>query len=279
MQSQPSSQQGERSSGFPPSIRVAQDVEGRATDELSEWDQKEMTFTEHLKELRKRLLISIATVLALGVVMFIPSPYVINFLKDAYFHNVQLHAFGPADAILAEFKFSIYAAIVLGLPVLLYQLWMFVVPAFHPRTRRLVYIYVAPSLLLGLCGIAFAHFVVLPRVVGTLILVTNHIATPTFGIESTVNFILVIFLAFALIFQTPVVMVALARIGVINSDFLKRSRKYFLFGFFVFGAIAAPDGNPLTMLLMALPMFILYEIGLWIIVLLEKSWRLEGARP
>ncbi|HEV2260777.1 MAG TPA: twin-arginine translocase subunit TatC [Candidatus Rubrimentiphilum sp.] len=237
-----------------------------------------MTFTEHLRELRKRLLISLATVFGLGVVMFIPSPYVIDFLKNAYFHNVQLHAFGPADAILAEFKFSIYAAIVLGLPVLLYQLWMFVVPAFHPRTRRLVYVYIAPSFFLALAGLAFAHFIVLPRIVGTLIAVTNHIATPTFGIESTINFILLIFLAFALIFQTPIVMVALARIGVINSAFLKRSRKYFLFGFFVFGAIVAPDGNPLTMALMALPMYILYEVGLWIIVLLEKSWRLEASR-
>jgi sec-independent protein translocase protein TatC len=235
-----------------------------------------MSFTEHLRELRKRLLISIVTVFGLGVILFIPAPYAIDFLKNAYFHNVQLHAFGPADAILAEFKFSIYAAIVLGLPILLYQLWMFVVPAFHPRTRRLVYVYIAPSLVLALAGIAFAHFVVLPRVVGTLILVTNNIATPTFGIESTINFLLLIFLAFALIFQTPIIMMALARIGIINSAFLRRNRKYFLFGFFVFGAILAPDGNPLTMALMAVPMYVLYEASLWIIVLLEKSWRADA---
>jgi sec-independent protein translocase protein TatC len=243
------------------------------------WDQKEMSFTEHLRELRKRLLISIVTVFALGAILFVPAPAVIEFLKNSYFHNVQLHAFGPADAILAEFKFSIYAAIVLGLPVLLYQMWMFVVPAFHPRTRSLVYVYVAPSLLLALAGIAFAHFIVLPRVVGALIGITNHIATPTFGIESTINFILLIFLAFALVFQTPVIMVALARIGIINSTFLRRNRKYFLFGFFVFGAIAAPDGNPLTMAMMALPMYVLYEASLWLIVLLEKSWRVEAPAP
>ena len=241
------------------------------------WDQKEMSFTEHLRELRKRLLISIATVGVLAVVMFIPSPYVIEFLKKAYFQNIPLHAFGPADAIMAEFKFSIYAAIVFGLPVLLYQLWMFVVPAFHPRTRKHVYVYVAPAVVLAFAGIAFAHFVVLPRVVAALIRITNNIAEPTFGIESTINFILLIFLAFALIFQTPIVMVALARIGIINSGFLKRNRRYFLFGFFVFGAIAAPDGNPLTMALMALPMYVLYEASLWLIVLLEKSWRAQAA--
>ena len=240
------------------------------------WDQKEMSFTEHLRELRKRLLIAVATVLGLALVLFWPSQFVIPWLTNAYFKGVQLHAFGPADVILVEFKFSIYAAIVIGLPVLLYQLWMFVVPAFHPRTRHLVYAYVGPSFFLALAGIAFAHFLVLPRVVGTLIGVTNHVATPTFGIESTLNFILLVMLAFALIFQTPIVMIALARIGIINSAFLKRSRRYFLFGFFCFGAIAAPDGNPLTMAMMALPMYALYEISLWIIALLEKSWHAEA---
>lgn len=241
------------------------------------WDQKEMTFTEHLRELRQRLLIAIGTVFALAILLFWPSQYVIPWLTDTYFHGVRLHAFGPADVIMVEFKFSIYAAIVVGLPVLLYQVWMFIVPAFHPRTRRAVYAYVGPSFLLALAGIAFAHFLVLPRVVGTLLGVTNHVATATFGIESTLNFIMLVFLAFALIFQTPIIMIALARIGIINAAFLKRSRKYFLFGFFVFGAIAAPDGNPLTMALMALPMYALYEVSLWIIAVLEKSWHAAPA--
>lgn len=239
------------------------------------WDQKEMSFTEHLGELRRRLIIAIGTVLALSVVMFIPAPYIIEFLKNSYFGNVQLHAFGPADVIMIEIKFSIYAAIVIGLPVLLYQIWMFIVPAFHPKTRRVVYSYVAPSFILAMIGLLFAHFVVLPRVVHSLLSITGHVAQATFGVESTINFILLVFLAFALIFQTPIVMIALARIGVINSAFLKRYRRHFLFGFTVFGAIIAPDGNPLTMAMMALPMYLLYEISLWIIVLLEKSWRAQ----
>ncbi|MFN2448199.1 MAG: twin-arginine translocase subunit TatC [Candidatus Baltobacteraceae bacterium] len=241
------------------------------------WDQKEMSFTEHLRELRKRLLVAVATVLALSVVMFVPMPAIIDFLKDRYFGNVALHAFGPADVIFAEVKFSIYAAIVLGLPVLLYQLWMFVVPAFHPRTRRMVYAFVAPSFLLSLAGIAFAHFLVLPRVVGSLLRITSHVATPTFGVESTLNFVFLIMVAFALIFQTPIVMIGLARIGIVNASFLKKNRRYFFFGFLVFGGVISPDGNPLTMAMMALPMYALYEISLWIIIVLEKSWRAQAA--
>ncbi|HET7813736.1 MAG TPA: twin-arginine translocase subunit TatC [Candidatus Baltobacteraceae bacterium] len=235
-----------------------------------------MSFTEHLRELRKRLLIAIATVLVLSVVMFVPMPYIIDYLKDRYFGNVALHAFGPADVIFAEMKFSIYGGIVLGLPVLLYQLWMFIVPAFHPRTRKMVYAFVGPSFLLALCGIAFAHFLVLPRVVGSLLGITSHVATPTFGVESTLNFVFLIMAAFALIFQTPIVMIALARIGIINSQFLKKNRRYFLFGFVVFGGVISPDGNPLTMGMMALPMYALYEISIWIIAPLERSWKREA---
>jgi sec-independent protein translocase protein TatC len=198
-------------------------------------------------------------------------------MAQAYFHGVRLHAFGPADVIFTEFKLSIYMAIVLGLPVILYQVWMFIVPAFHPRTRHMVYAYVAPSIVLAAIGIAFAHFVVLPRVVHALLSITSAVAEPTFGIESTLNFILILLLAFALIFQTPVVMLALARIGIINSLMLRKYRKHAIFGFFVFGAIIAPDGNPLTMALIAGPMYVLYEISLWIIAVLEKSWRAERA--
>ncbi|MBV9973269.1 MAG: twin-arginine translocase subunit TatC, partial [Candidatus Eremiobacteraeota bacterium] len=75
------------------------------------------------------------------------------------------------------------------------------------------------------------------------------------------------------IFQTPVVMVALARIGIVSPAFLRRYRRHALFGFFVFGGIVAPDGNPLTMALLAVPMYALYEISIWLIVLLERTWR------
>ncbi len=237
-----------------------------------------MSFTDHLGELRKRLLISIVTVIAVSMLLFWPSQFIIKWLIAEYFKGITLHAFGPADVIMTEFKFSIYGAIVIGLPVLLYQAWMFIVPAFHPKTRRMVYYYVAPSLFLALGGLLFAHFLVLPRVVHTLIGVTEGLATPTFGIESTLNFLLIILLAFALIFQLPIVMVALARIGIVNAGLLGKWRRYAFFGFFAFGGLVAPDGNPLTMAMMALPMYVLYEASIWIIKLLEKSWRPSASR-
>jgi sec-independent protein translocase protein TatC len=241
-----------------------------------EWDQKEMSFTEHLRELRNRLVIALSTVGVLALVLFWPSQYVIPWLTHLYFPHTTLHAFGPADVIITEFKFSLYGAIVLGLPVILFQIWMFIVPAFHPRTRNLVYAYVAPSLLLGLAGIAFAHFLVLPRVTRALLAITDQVAEPTYGIESTMNLILILLLAFAVIFQTPVVMVLLARIGLINVPLLRTYRRYAAMGILLLGGLAAPDASPITMLMLAAPMYVLYEASIWIILVLERSWRKEA---
>jgi sec-independent protein translocase protein TatC len=238
----------------------------------SSWDQKEMPFTEHLRELRSRLLVSIATVGGIAVLAFWPSQFVIRWMTQAYFHGITLNAFGPADVILTEMKFSVIAGIVIGLPMLFYQLWMFVVPAIHPRTRRMVYSFIVPSLLLALTGLAFAHFIVLPRVVAALLGITSELATPTFGIASTLDFVMILLAIFALIFQLPIVLIGLARLGIVNGLWLAKYRRHAFFAMVVAAGIAAPDGNPLTMALLAVPMYVLYEASVWIILLFEKSW-------
>jgi sec-independent protein translocase protein TatC len=237
------------------------------------WDQKEMPFTEHLRELRRRILISLATVGGIAVLLFWPSQFIIKWMMNEYFHGIALHAFGPADVIFTEFKLSIVGGVVFGLPVLIQQLWLFVVPAIAPRTRRMVYAFVIPSFLLALTGLAFAHFVVIPRVVAALLNITSEVATPTFGIATTLNFVIILLALFAIVFQTPIILVGLARLGIVDAPALKRYRRHALFGFFVAGGVAAPDGNPLTMAMLAVPMYVLYEISIWIILLLGRSWR------
>ena len=242
-----------------------------------EWDQKEMPFTEHLRELRSRLLVSLTTIGVLAVAMFWPSQFMINWIRREYLPGIQLHAFAPTDGIFVEFKFSLYAALVLGLPVLLYQAWMFIVPAFHPRTRRMVYAYTAPSLVLALCGLAFCHFFIIKRILAATLAITNEVAQPTFGLEPTLNLILMLFLAFAIVFQTPMVLIALARIGLVNAAMLRTYRRYAAMAMLLLGGLAAPDASPVTMLLLAVPMYVLYEISIWLIVALERGWQRSGS--
>jgi sec-independent protein translocase protein TatC len=234
-----------------------------------------MPFTEHLRELRNRLLISIATVGIIAVLLFWPSQFAIRWMTREYFDGITLHAFGPADVIFTELKFSVVGGIVIGLPVLLQQLWLFVVPAIHPRTRHMVYAFILPSLLLAALGIAFAHFIVIPRVIAALLHITNAVATPTFGLASTLNFVMILLALFAIIFQTPIVLVGMARLGIVSAGSLMRYRRHAIFAFFVAGGIAAPDGNPLTMALLAVPMYALYELSIWVIRPLERRWSLR----
>jgi len=151
------------------------------------------------------------------------------------------------------------------------------VPAFHPKTRKIVYAYTAPSVLLAAGGIAFCHFFIIRRVLTALLGITTVVAEETFGVDSTLNIILLTFLAFALVFQTPMVMVALARIGLVNVPMLRKYRRYAIMGIMLLGGLAAPDGSPLTMMLIAGPMYALYEASILIILLLEKSWRREAS--
>jgi sec-independent protein translocase protein TatC len=231
-----------------------------------------MPFTEHLRELRNRLLVAFATVGSIAVLLFWPSQFVIRWMMSKYFGGIELHAFGPADVIFTEFKFSVIGGIVIGLPVLVTQLWLFVVPAIHPRTRRMVYGFIVPSLALAAAGLAFAHFIVIPHVIAALVHVTDAVATPTFGVASTLNFVMVLLALFAVIFQTPIVLVGLARLGIVSASSLMRYRRQAIFAFFIAGGIAAPDGNPLTMALLALPMYALYELSIWVILPLQRRW-------
>ncbi len=241
-----------------------------------EWDQKEMSFTEHLRELRQRLVISLVAVLVIALVMFVPAHAIIPWMTHLYFPHTELHIFAPQDAIVTEFKFSLYAAIVLGLPVVLSQIWLFIVPAFHPKTRRKIYGFIIPSFVLALAGIAFAHFFVMPAVVKGLDISTAGLATETFGLEQTMNFVLILLLAFALIFQLPVVLVMLARIGLINVAMLQKYRRYALMGSLLLGGLGAPDASPITMLLLAGPMYVLYEASVIVIRIFEKSWQRQA---
>ncbi len=246
----------------------------------NEWDQKEMPFTEHLRELRNRMMICLVTLGVLAVGLFWPSQFVITWMKNEYLgKTVQLHAFSPTEVIFVEFKFSLYGAVILGLPVILYQIWMFVVPAFHPRTRRIVYAYTWPAIFLAAAGLAFCHYFIIHKVLTALLGMTSAVAEETFGIESTLNIILLMFLAFALVFQTPMVMVTLARIGLVSVPMLRKYRRYAIMGILLVGGIAAPDASPVTMMLIATPMYVLYESSIWIIVLLEKSWKREALSP
>ena len=204
----------------------------------SEWDQKEMPFTEHLRELRKRLIVCVDHDPVIGIGMF----YAVDLrhqLDEARVFSAtsrSTRSGRPTRSGRSSSSRST-ARSCIGLPVICIRSGC---SSFRRSIRRRAGRSTIRRAVdrAGRVGIVFAHFLVIPRVIGGRRSITSSIATATFGIESTINLVLLLFLAFALIFQTPMIMIMLARIGLVNSKSLRTFRRYAIMGSLLAGGIA-----------------------------------------
>jgi sec-independent protein translocase protein TatC len=231
-----------------------------------------MTFTEHLAELRNRLLVSIAAAAALSLCAFPLMPAILKLVEGRFLPGVALHVFSPAEVIRVELKLSVLAGIVVSFPVILYQAYAFVAPALDRRLRSRIVWYALPSFFLSAAGIAFCAFVVLPYVLRALFRFTASAGlVGTYQLEPTVGFITVMLGVFALTFQLPVVLAVLASVGLVNAKMLVAKWRHATVLCCVIAGIAAPDGSPLTMALLALPLLALYAVSIFVVRLTEPK--------
>lgn len=222
-------------------------------------DDVEMTFTEHLAELRTRLLIAIAAVVVASLAAFPLMPALLKFVEIYFLPGIVLHVFSPAETIRVYIKLSLLLGIVIAMPVVLYEAYAFVAPAIDRRLRRRIPWYALPSLLMSAAGIAFCGFVILPWVLGALMKLNQSAGLEsTYQLEPTVGFITVLLGIFAIMFQLPIIMAILASVGIVNAKMLVDKWRHAALIIFIAAGIAAPDGNPMTMALLALPLLALY---------------------
>jgi len=223
-----------------------------------------MPLTEHLRELRYRLIVSIVAFLIGTGVAFYFAKYVFEFLKQPViqsYPDIQLITLSPTEPLFILIKISIAVGFILAMPVILYQMWRFIEPALYSHEKKLFLPLVISSIILFLLGGAFAYFIVLPLALKFLIGLgfTQLMATPYLSVDTYVSFVLKMVIAFGIAFQMPVVLYILQRIGVVTPEHLGRFRKYFIVLAFLIGAIIAPDVS--TQVLMAIPLMVLYEIS------------------
>lgn len=166
-------------------------------------------------------------------------------------------------------KAVLLVAFLLSSPYTIYQLWAFVAPGLHDSERRLLIPLVLSSVLLLFCGIAFAYFLVFPVVFGFISSTTPEGVAMMTDIGRYLDFALTLFIAFGLAFETPVVVVLLVRLGVVSVNALREARAYVIVGAFVLGAIVTPP-DIMSQFLLAIPMWILYEIGIMVAGLIEQ---------
>jgi len=229
-------------------------------------DDVEMTFTEHLAELRTRLLISIA---AVGVTSFVAFPLMgelLAFVERFFLPGITLHVFSPAETIRVYIKLSILLGIVVAMPVVLTQAYLFVAPALDRRVRNRIVWYALPSFVMSAAGIVFCGFVVLPFVLRALERLNDSAGlASTYQLEPTVGFITVLLGIFAVMFQLPIVLSILASVGLVSAKMLSEKWRHATLAIFVIAGIAAPDGNPMTMALLALPLLGLYLLSIVVV--------------
>lgn len=215
----------------------------------------------HIHTIKRRLIVIGATILVGLMVAFTFSAEMVAWLNRP-FPN-QLVFYGPTEALFASIKVSFLAAVLASLPVVFYQFWKFVEPALLPREQRWgIPIFFLAGTLFAL-GLIFCNLVILPLVIDFFVSFgMDRDITPQLSVGTYIDFNVKFLLTFGCAFELPLVLTILARIGVVTAQMLARYRKHAILSSLIISAIVTPDATLFTMLLMAVPLMVLYEIGI-----------------
>jgi len=224
---------------------------------------KKLSITEHLLELRSRL---IKSVIALCVCIGISIPlahYVFDILKSRA-PGIDLVFIDVAEMLSTYMKVVFYCGIALSLPYLIYQLVRFLSPAMTDKEKRYLYFSMPLVVLLFVAGVCFAYFIFLPPALNILLHFGGDIARPMIDVSSYVSVLVRLLLAVGLVFEMPLVITLLAKLGVVSPQKLAKGRKWAVLAAFVLGAVITPTVDPVNQTLIAAPIIVLYELSIWL---------------
>ncbi|MFW6092122.1 MAG: twin-arginine translocase subunit TatC [Actinomycetota bacterium] len=238
------------------SSKPARDPEGR------------MTLGEHLRELRSRLVKSILAVILLGVIGVVFYEEILAVLMEPFLHAREIQGLDATinyETVVSPFtvplKIGLITGFVLASPVWIYQLWAFVTPALYRNERKWAAAVVAVSVPLFLGGIVLCYMV-LPRGLEVLLGFTPENVSNIVNFNVYFNFVIRLIIFFGIGFMLPVFVVLLNAVGVLSQQTLANARRWIILGVFIFAALANPSGEPITMLTLAIPMYLLFEIAI-----------------
>lgn len=244
-------------------------------------EELKMPFTEHLAELRKRIIISLCVLAVFFIISFNYSEEIFNLLMlpmrktlkiiteppyivftPTKIKNQSLVFLGPAEAFWMHLKISLISGLIISLPVIFYQLWKFISPGLLPKEKRYILPFVITASGLFFAGATFCFLVVLPFAMNFLLTYKTENLTPMISVGKYIDFCLKFILAFGAIFELPLLILFLSRMGIVKPQTLARHRKYAILGAFVLAAILTPTPDAFNQTLMAVPIILLYEIGI-----------------
>jgi sec-independent protein translocase protein TatC len=237
-------------------------------DQEDELAGTEQPFVSHLIELRDRLIKAvIAIAVVAGVLALYPGPAALyDILAAPLIAHLPKGATLIATSVISPFivplKILLMAAFLIALPVVLWQVWAFVAPGLYSHEKKLVLPLVVSSTILFFIGVAFCYFFVFGQVFSFIQSFAPKSITAAPDIEAYLSFVLTMFLAFGAAFEVPIVVIVLARMGVVSVEKMKEFRGYFIVLAFIIAAVITPP-DVVSQLALAIPMCLLYEVGIW----------------
>ncbi|MHB8264084.1 MAG: twin-arginine translocase subunit TatC [Acidimicrobiales bacterium] len=234
-----------------------------------------MTLVEHLAELRRRVIVTVAFFAVAGTLCFIIYPQILHFLQEPYCHisrSCKLYVTGPLDGLSIRAEIAIYGGALLTLPVALYEAWRFVTPGLKANEKRYAIPFVIASVLLFCVG-ALIAYLTFPHALGWLKSIGGPSLREIYSPTSYLGLILALMAIFGICFEFPVVLVALELAGVLSPAKLSRWRRLSAFLIVAFAAVITPSSDPFSMFALALPLYFFYEISIIIGRLIARSKR------
>ena len=248
----------------------------------TEMNNREQTILQHLRELRRRVAICVVALLIGSVVSFAFFEQIIEWLVRPA-RDLQTGAGGQlvytevTELLTTSIKVSFVAGFVLAFPIILYQIIMFVAPGLTGREKRYLLGFLPGALLVFACGVGFAYFVMTPPALHFLLTFGEGVAVPLIKVSNIVNLMIRLLFWMGLVFETPLVMYLLAQIGLVDARKLSRFRRYWVVVAFVMGAIITPTFDPINQALVAVPLLVLYELGILLARLAGRGKRSTNA--
>lgn len=245
--------------------------------------QAEMPFLDHLEELRGRLMwalgaLFVGVVLAFALLVKVDVIRVLEGPILPYLSGGQLVFTHPGDPFRIVMSASFVLGTIFALPVVLYQVWAFLSPALYAHEKRIMIPVLVGAVLLFLCGVALSFWLVLPLTLRFLLNFQAGSLTPMITAGDYFGFAISMSLAFGLVFELPILILALTALGVVNARMLVRFRRYALIGCVVVGAFITPGQDPYSLAAVAVPLYLLYEVSVFLAAIVERGKRRREAR-
>lgn len=233
----------------------------------------EMSFLEHIEELRWRIIYSLIGVVLFTIIawIFIDPLIEIVLLKPARDANASLQNLRPFGQLFLYVQVAIIVGIVASLPNIFYQLWKFIAPALRKRERKYILWIVFFSTFCFLIGIAFAYFVMLPLAMKFAAQFGSQEIKNEFAIDEYMSIIISVMLAAGVVFELPMVSFFLSKLGILTPDFMRKYRRHSIVIILILAAILTPGADPVSQVILAVPLVLLYEISIFISKISSKK--------